>query len=653
MGLTPGLFIPFGPQRADGSDYFTMGAGAGLDADFALPGGFFLIRGNLSYATVPVVQQLAPLTLISLGAGPALRLQPLPRLELKLGATAGAALLIREDLARIYPSFDGGLSLSFELARNFNVGLGASYRYTISGPHGLNAFLGVSLGLGGGAGASKLLPVEMKIDPVFPVFYKYYDDNPAGMVVIQNGEKSAAKDVRVSFLAPQFMQGPKECASFPELKPGERREVPVHALFTDAIIGVTEDTKVKASIIVEYSLLDAAARSETDLSLRVLNRNAMTWDDDRKAAAFITAKDPQLLTFAKAAASRSRDRGAAGGTAFRSAIGLFQAMDAYGLRYVSDPASSYAELSKSDTSVDYLQFPLQTLSYRAGDCDDLSILFCAMNEAVGTETALITAPGHIFAAFCPGISPEEASGTFSRPEDCIERGGKLWIPMEITQIAQGFLAAWRTGAREWREADAAGQAGFYPVREAWLRYEPAAFSAGTQPLKELDLAALERAYDQEYGAFVDAEVKAREAPILAELKANSQDSKARNRLGVLYARYGLTDRARAQFEQAAKAGSAAAVANLGNLDLIAGKPADAVQRFKQAVDKDPSSAAALLGLARAYAELGDAANLKATQERLRGLDPAFAEKAASLAPAQGSGRQAEVSSAAVQWDGAE
>ena len=31
------------------------------------------------------------------------------------------------------------------------------------------------------------------------------------------------------------------------------------------------------------------------------NRNAMTWDDDRKAAAFVTAKDPALLGFAKSA----------------------------------------------------------------------------------------------------------------------------------------------------------------------------------------------------------------------------------------------------------------------------------------------------------------------------------------------------------------
>ena len=34
-------------------------------------------------------------------------------------------------------------------------------------------------------------------------------------------------------------------------------------------------------------------------TIQMYDRNTMTWDDDRKAASFVTAKDPVILRFAK------------------------------------------------------------------------------------------------------------------------------------------------------------------------------------------------------------------------------------------------------------------------------------------------------------------------------------------------------------------
>ena len=34
-------------------------------------------------------------------------------------------------------------------------------------------------------------------------------------------------------------------------------------------------------------------------TLQVLRRNSLTWDDDRKAAAFVSANDPTAVKFAK------------------------------------------------------------------------------------------------------------------------------------------------------------------------------------------------------------------------------------------------------------------------------------------------------------------------------------------------------------------
>jgi hypothetical protein len=642
LTFAPGMLLPFGPLDNIGTGIYSLGGLGSLDFDVAVPGVKFLdARGSLNYTFAPTVLDVGSLNLVSVSAGPVLRLDFHPRFALKLAAFGGYSALMREGSDMVgNPLFGGELGATIMLSRNFGLSPSASYRYTLYGVDGFAFNLGVTIPIGGGPAKIKFIPIDIRMDPVFPVFYKYYDVNPAGTIVFQNGESGTVKGVKVSFLVPQYMAGPKECASFAELKAGEKREVPVYALFTDAIIGVTEDTKVNAKIVVEYSYMDAAVKGETDLSIRVLNRNAMSWDDDRKAAAFVTAKDPELLKFAKGVASRAREKGSAVNSGFRSAMGLFQAFGAYGIRYVSDPASSYAEKSKSDTAVDFLQFPSQTLSYKAGDCDDLSILYCAMNEAVGTETAFITAPGHIFAAFNSGIPAADVRGAFSRPDDFILRDGKAWVPVEITQISQGFLSAWRTGAKEWREAEAAGSAGFYPIHDAWKTYEPAAFLAGTQGLKDIDAAVLDKSYMDELSRFIQTEIKDREANIKKELSANPQDAKARNKLGVLYARYGLNDEASAEFNKASKTGYAAAFANLGNVALVMGKTDDAIARFKEAYDRDPGNQAALAGLAKAYSLKGDDESMKKFYDKLKNIDPKTAERFASLASLKEGGTRA-------------
>jgi hypothetical protein len=61
---------------------------------------------------------------------------------------------------------------------------------------------------------------------------------------------------------------------------------------------------------------------------------------------------------------------------------MFEALRLYGINYVVDPASSYAALSEDASGLDSLNYPYQTLYYRSGDCDDLSILFCSLLEVI-------------------------------------------------------------------------------------------------------------------------------------------------------------------------------------------------------------------------------------------------------------------------------
>ena len=50
---------------------------------------------------------------------------------------------------------------------------------------------------------------------------------------------------------------------------------------------------------MKYTYNKGSYRRERIETLDVQNRNAITWDDDRRVAAFVTAKDTSILKFAK------------------------------------------------------------------------------------------------------------------------------------------------------------------------------------------------------------------------------------------------------------------------------------------------------------------------------------------------------------------
>jgi hypothetical protein len=104
---------------------------------------------------------------------------------------------------------------------------------------------------------------------------------------------------------------------------------------------------------------------------------------------------------------------------------------------------------------------------------------------LGIETAFITIPGHIYAAFDTGLKSGEpkAEDPFypflaASSRFLIEQGGKLWMPVEITAAPRDFTEALRIGAREWRQNAGApdgntpGTRALYPTRESWALYPP-------------------------------------------------------------------------------------------------------------------------------------------------------------------------------------
>ncbi|UCF05497.1 MAG: tetratricopeptide repeat protein, partial [bacterium] len=475
--------------------------------------------------------------------------------------------------------------------------------------------------------------MDIKFDEVFPVFFKYYDDNPIGTATLRNIESGEITDIRVNLLVKQYMDSPKSCAAPETLGKGEEQTIELSALFNEGVLAITEGTKVAADITVDYKFKGQQYTHTRVETLSLYDRNATRWDDDRKAAAFVTAKDPVVLKFAKSTAGIVNESGMkAVNENLRMAMAMHEALSLFGMSYVIDPTTPYAEFSQNNTAVDYLQFPKQSLEYKAGDCDDLSILYCALLESVGVETAFITTPGHIHMAFSVNMSPEAAQSTFLRNDDLIYYDDKSWIPVEITTIGEGFLKAWDDGAKLWREASMRDMAGFYPVREAWTIYNPVGLSGEGEALSYPHEDKVARIYQQEMGKFIDQEIYPQVVKLQGEIDKSGGSIRLINKLGVLYARYGLIDKAEREFNKvlAKNRSYLPTLLNMGNVYYLNGDLDKAMQYYDQAVKKDPDNAKAVLCVARVNHDMENYGTVKKHYDTMKKLDPDLAAQFAYL-----------------------
>jgi len=151
--------------------------------------------------------------------------------------------------------------------------------------------------------------------------------------------------------------------------------------------------------------------------------------------------------------------------------------------------------------------------------------------------------------------------------------------------------------------------------------------------------AVVSAFLQEVVRFVDREISPRVARLQEEIRKSGDTPANRNKLGVLYAQYGLYDEARAQLTlAAAKSGYAPPLVNLGNVEYLAGDARKAIDYYEKAKAFLPSNPALLSSLAKACRAAGDETRYASTMTALASLD---ATAAAKLAGEGETGRAAE------------
>ena len=149
-----------------------------------------------------------------------------------------------------------------------------------------------------------------------------------------------------------------------------------------------------------------------------------------EAKAFVTVNDPAVVEVASELASMA------------SAKGLSQIERAnFVLSFVQSIDYSYDNVSAGQN--EYWRFPLETLYDQTGDCEDTSILYASIMEAMGNDAIILLLPGHMATGLsCPGASGGHYSFESKSYYYC-ESTGPGWevgdIPPEMRNVEVDFI----------------------------------------------------------------------------------------------------------------------------------------------------------------------------------------------------------------------
>lgn len=571
------------------------------------------------------------------------------------------------------PLIGGGAGLSFALSPAWDLTADLAYRQSLGLAAGVRVGVGATLNFlrrerrESSPGEPRIGPLDgvdfagLEIQEVYPVNYTLYDTAAVGGGSLVNGAESTIEDLKVTFALNEYMDDPVEVAEASRVEPGESLDFDIYPLFNESVLSVTARKRTPAKLVASYRAGGQVHETQISANVYIQNRNAIRWDDDHRAAAFISPTDPVVTRFARNIRSMTKGQGSnALDDHFLAAISLHDALRLYRVRYSIDPSSSYQELSLDGNAIDYLQYPVQTLDYRSGDCDDLTILYCSMFESLGIETAFITVPGHIFMAFSLKGGIQVARALFDSDEYISLDDGRAWIPVEVTATEMPFLEAWRNGQANWHRYSGEGQAMLIPTREAWERYPPVHLPQEESSI-ELELPydyEVLTAYLQEVIDFIDRKIADR-APAIQQAIADAENQADirraavyMNRLGILYARYGKYSEAEAQFERTLDhAGEfAPALTNLGNIKVLSGNLELAESFYERALATDPANPTVLLALVNVQRQLGNNRDANRNFDRLERVDPQLASAHQYLGTAQESSARAQESGTMLSDD---
>jgi len=473
--------------------------------------------------------------------------------------------------------FETGTRISLNPSYNMSIDIHPSLKYLYSLSY-LQDFNGFIFGIGFTASyrfgtdpdAPRAVIRSLKfskpdVPDLFAAMQSYYVNNSLGSVTITNPEKYDLEELEISFFQAGFMDTPTPVASFPVITTGETLNIPLFASFNREVFLVEGVTPLTGEIIVVYKSRGKPAEQKLSFTYDLYDKTSMIWDDDRKVASFITPADSAIRNYASFIRQSCRESTIpAYSESMQFAIQAFHALGEIGCLYQVDPTHPFTEVHENKMVVDSISLPRSTLKNITGDCDDLTALYCSLLETVGVDTAFITVPGHIYAAYNTKVSAREFVKIHPDRNMTIIIDGEVWVPVEITMIGKtGFSEAWRTGIEEWnRYNDDISKRSLYKTGESQELYRPVGLTETDLGLQYGSGETINNNFRSDMNKIIKSVTE--EYVHIAKASGRKQDY---NYLGIVYAQFKQYNLAKRAFKQALSMDRnfLSAGINLGNL----------------------------------------------------------------------------------------
>jgi len=429
---------------------------------------------------------------------------------------------------------------------------------------------------------------KLKVDNIYPARFAHYASFPLGDVIIHNLGAKPISDLVLEFFIPKYMNLPYQKRGI-MIGAGESATVPITAVLdNEKILEVEENTPIQAQIKLVRGA--GGEKEETNLivPLVVYNRNAINWADAESVAGFVTPKDDVVQRFVRDVLQAQVPESPDLEKTLVAAARIFDGLSTLALQYLTDPSNPY-----QGADLDYVQYPRETLTRKAGDCDDLSSLYAASLEAVGIGTAFVTTPGHIFMMFNTGNPGELAEEISLDPKKYVIYQDTVWIPVETTKVGSDFSEAWKTGAGLYYQWKAENKVEIVPTKSAWAKYPPVPIMGKAEAVLP-NGEALNKRVTQDLTQLAKNQGGDREkveSTVAAELKTRPNDVRLLNQLATLKAKGGNFPEAGDYYQKALKISPDSAFLhnNLGNTYLMLGQLDQAQAEYQKAKGLEPAN----------------------------------------------------------------
>jgi hypothetical protein len=318
--------------------------------------------------------------------------------------------------------------------------------------------VGVSVGIGASREEFPLRLIGSKIYQrnIYAAKKEFYAYNPIGTLDLYNAGKRPIV-CQISLELSDHLG--KYTSESLKIEPDEMKTVPLYLYLTEQHLN-----EQSSPVEMEIGVV-AGERLHALSSVALTMFDVHSWDGNTWGLRYyLTPDEPTIQTNAKRKYVQALVSDTSLTDAQREMRQLNNFLSELGktLHYVQDPTTSLY--------VDRVQFPVETMEFQSGDCEDLALYIASHLMAVGVQCAFVDMKPQAHDVDLPSAGPRQLGHIFllvntEIPPECVGEIGlnelqfvtrpsakgknTVWIPVETTVLDQGFENAFREGVEEY------------------------------------------------------------------------------------------------------------------------------------------------------------------------------------------------------------